>query len=33
LDIFPGVVLPAEILLFKMPRLKPHYFLSEDALR
>ena len=33
LDIFPGVVFHAEILLFNMPRLKPHYFIPEKYLR
>jgi type I restriction enzyme M protein len=33
LDIFPGVVFHAEILLFNMPRLKPHYFIPEEYLR
>ena len=32
LNIFPNVIFHAEILLFNMPRLNPHYFLSEGAL-
>lgn len=33
LDIFPEVQFHTEILFFNMPQLKPHYFLTEDALK
>jgi hypothetical protein len=31
-DVFPGVKVHAEILLFNMPKLRPHYFLADQYL-
>ena len=33
LDVFPGVEFHAEILIFNATRIKPHYFLPEEALQ
>lgn len=33
LDVFPNVEFHAEILIFNVTRIKPHYFLSEEALQ
>jgi predicted RNA methylase len=33
LDVFPGVEFHAEILIFNATRIRPHYFLPEEALR
>jgi len=32
LDVFDGVEFHSEILLFNMPKLKPHYFLPDKYL-
>lgn len=33
LDIFPGVEFQCEILIFNLPMLKPHYYLTEEYLK
>jgi len=32
IDIFPDVIFHSEILIFNLPELKPHYFLTEEEL-